>query len=123
MGRFHKFFRSVAGLPLIPLQPQQQVVAIPESTDVLCENCHHHVSISGFIPHLSGEFNECPRCHCKDQSKLKYTAAWLRTEEEQRIHWEGRKVRKGFVKAINGGVPKPLERETPLELEAGKKTA
>ena len=120
MGRFSGFFQRMAGLPMFPLRKQQQGVAIPESTDILCEQCHHHVSISGFIPHLSGEFNECPHCHCKDQTKLKYTAAWLRTEEEQRLHWEGRKVRTGKTVAINGGVPKRIEREKPLELAAKK---
>ena len=123
MGRFSGFFQRMTGLPMFPLQKQRQVVAIPESTDVLCEQWHHHVKISGFIPHLSGDYNECPRCHCKDQAKLKFVAAWLRTEEEQRLHWEGRKMRTGRTIAINGGNPKRIERETPLELEAGKKTA
>lgn len=103
-----RLIRWLKRLPYSPLNTKPPVVAISENNDVLCEACHHHVAISGFIPHLSGAANECPRCGCVDQTKLKYVAAWMRTEDEQTAHWGTRKVRTGFVRAINGGVPLPL---------------
>ena len=111
MGRFKNFFTGLSNLT--PPRGTIRVLAIPESSTVLCEECHHYVAISGFIPHLSGEHNECPNCHCNDPAKLKYAAAWMRTEDEQRAHWVGRKLQpKRFVKAINDGVPKRIIKES-----------
>ena len=109
MGRFKNFFTGLSNLT--PPRGTIRVTAIPESNTVLCEECHHYVAISGFIPHLSGAHNECPHCHCNDPAKLKYAAAWIRTEDEQRAHWAGRKIQPTrFVNAINGGVPKRIVR-------------
>lgn len=109
-----QLIRWLQRLPQRPFITKQPVPAISQNSDVLCEECGHHVSIPGFVPHLASAFNQCPNCHCADPAKLKYTAAWMRTEEEQRVHWKGRKVKvhRGKIIAINHGIPGRLPTRT-----------
>ena len=92
------------------LTRQMPGAAIPEENATLCESCRHFVEISGFIPHLTGNFNTCPHCGNTDPDKLKFAAAWIRTPDEQKQHWEGRKGRTGKTVAINNGVPRSLQK-------------
>lgn len=106
-------FRWLFNLTTAPrLHKLPEPVSISLSHAVLCETCQHIVTISGFIPHLSGPRDECPRCGCTDLENLKLVPAWFRTPEEQKEHWIGRKVRTGKVTAINGGKPLPLPKRT-----------
>lgn len=116
MSIFTHWANSFNSLRLLPRTPP---TIIPEDTCVLCDECHHFVSISGFIPHISGHANSCPWCGNTDQEKLKFAAAWIRTPEEQRNHWAGRN-RTGRTIAINGGVPKPLPKAVAVPVREEK---
>lgn len=104
MNRFTRWLSQLLTAPRSSSVP----VSINISHAVLCESCHHIVTIAGYIVAISGNGDACPRCgakNMKDQTVLKLVAAWIRTEEEQRLHWQGRHR---FVKALSGGEPKPL---------------
>lgn len=86
--------------------------SIPESQAVLCDDCHRVSALRGFVIGANPG-DTCPRRGC-GSTNLKFIPAWMRTPEEQREHWEGRKVkqRTGRVIAINDGIPLPLPKRT-----------
>lgn len=93
--------------------PVSPLCAIPQGQAILCEGCHYFVLIPRYVSVLVGDGMTCPRCQNKKPDTLKIAVAWMRTEEEQRVLLEGRKVkmRTGATLAINAGIPGVLPRK------------
>lgn len=114
-----RFIRWILNLTTEPATSRAGA-SISENQAVLCDDCHQISAMRGFVMGANpGDI--CPRPHC-GSTNLKFIPAWMRTPEEQKEHWEGRKVKvhKGRVIAINGGEPGRLVRETPLDLTTFK---
>lgn len=90
-----RFFRWLQGQVRPRLSSQPHVCRISESHAVLCEACHSVVFLRSYTPWNNDQ--ACPWCGNADTARLKFIAAWIRTEAEQTAHWRGQK-RKGEEK-------------------------
>ena len=86
--KFSHLFRNLSILTTPPRE-NHVPIGIPESQAVMCDACHMVVSMRGVVIHANSG-DRCPRC---GSDNLKYLPAWIRTPEEQKAHWEGRKVK------------------------------
>lgn len=99
MGAITRFTKRLWALTA-PRVSAPQDGSIDESYAHFCEGCRKVVKITLW------SMDVCPSC---GSDQIKYIAAWMRTPGEQQAHVA---QRRRFVKAINGGVPKPLPKPT-----------
>ncbi len=101
MGRLLRFGKRLWNLTA-PRKDKQPVIAISDSHAHYCEGCRCYVKITLW------EMDTCPNC---GSDQIKFAASWMRTPGEQQARSEAQQ-RKRFVKALNGGIPKPLPKRT-----------